>query len=204
MIRELWHRYLDARRAGSLVLGALAMGLCVLTLALTPGFVVRGEGAVGGFARYGPLFGAALGMAVRGYAFHRKPGTRNGLRWAIAQGGLMALVGLGTFATATAIHPFVSRNPMLGGDAWLGLMAIAVVLGLSFGVLWERDRRRRRIGTVLLLAFCLIIVGGVGIRAGGAWILIGTPALVVGVIALFLVAVQGMSDLIQAVADSAA
>ena len=204
LIRELWDRHMDSRRALSAALSVVAGGLGVLALAVTPGFVVAGGADPGGYAKFAPMIGGAFGMAVRGYAFHRKPGTRNGLRWALAQGGLMALLFLGAFAAAAAINPIVSSNPALGGDAWLGLLATALVLGAASGVLWEREHHRRRTAAVMLLAVCLIILGLVGLRAGGLGILIGTPLLAVGVFGLVAATVQGAADLVQGAANSSA
>lgn len=101
---------------------------------------------------------------------------------------------LGLFAIATLINPIVSSNATLGGDAWLGLMATALVVGAISSVLWERSQHRRRIAAVLLLAVCLIIVGLIGLRAGGPSMLIGTASLLAGIIALIKAAVEGVSD----------
>jgi peptidoglycan/LPS O-acetylase OafA/YrhL len=142
-------------------------------------------------------------MGVRGYAFHRKPGTRDGLKWALAQGGLMALAVLGLFSAASAIHPIVSPNPMLGRDAWVGLLAVCLVLGAISSVLWERNRRRQRTATILLIAVCLIIVGLFGLRAGGLGTMVGTPLLVVGVFGLVVASLQGAAALVEGTADYA-
>jgi hypothetical protein len=140
-------------------------------------------------------------MAIRGWAFHRRPGTRNGLRWALAQGGLMFLATLALFVLAALINPIVGPSLTLAWDAWLGMLATAMILGTAAGVLWERTRRGRRTGAAMLLAIVLIVVGLVGLRAGGPWLLFGSPPLVIGVIALFLAAIQNWSDLVDTAAD---
>jgi len=204
MIRESWGRHMDAARIVAVVLFSVASGCAVMALAVTPGFVVSGDDGAGGFAKLAPAAGAAVGMAVRGYAFHRKPGTRDGLRWAVTQGGLMALTVLGMFLLAALVNPIVTRNPALGGDAWLGLLAISLVAGASSGVMWERHRRRRRIAAVLLLAVCGIVVGLVGLRVGGSWIVPSALVVVAGFVVLALAALESWSELMRAVADSAA
>ena len=203
MIRELWDRHMDARRVLSLTLGVVAYGLGILLLAVTPGFVASGGADPGWFARLAPAIGGASGMAVRGYAFHRRPGTRNGLRWALFQGGLMFLVILGLFALATAISPIVSPNPTFGGDAWAGLLAVGAVVAMTSNVLWERSRQRQRIAAVLLVGVCLVIAGVAGLRAGGPWTPVGTVVLVAGAFAVVAAALQGLSELVQPTANPA-
>lgn len=203
VIRELWDRQMDARRALSVGLGVVAYGLGVILLAVAPGFVASGGADRGWFAGLAPAFGGATGMAVRGYAFHRKPGSRDGLRWAVAQGGLMLLAILGMFALAMAISPIVSSNPTFGGDAWVALMAVGTVFAMTSNVLWERNRDRQRIAAVLLMAVCLIIAGVAGPRAGGPWTPVGTIVLVAGILGVAAAALQGLSHLVQAAADPA-
>lgn len=200
---ELWDRHMDSTRVLAVALGAVAYGLLVVALALTPGFAVSGGADSAWFAKVVPALAGASGLAIRGYAFHRRPGTRKGLCWGLAQGGLMFLVIFAMFALATAFNPIVRSNEMLGGAAWAGLSAIGVVLGLIANVLWERSQRRRRIAVVLLAASCLIIVGLIGLRAGGPWILIGTPSLLVGIVALIGVALQGAAELVEATGEPA-
>lgn len=204
MIREWWEQHMDARRAFSLVLAAVAIALVILALALTPGFATSGTNDIGGLGKYGIALGGSLGRALRGYLLHRSLGVGSGLRWALAQGGSMALLLLGMFAAATAIGPIVSANPTLGGDAWMGIMAIAVVIGTASNDLWERNARRRRIAALFLLAVCLVIVGLIALRSGGLMTLIGAPALAVGIIALVAAVARGFSDLKQELAETSA
>jgi hypothetical protein len=203
VIRELWDRHMDARRALSVALGVVAYGLGILALAVTPGFVVTAGADPGAFAKLAPAVGGASGMAIRGYVFHRRPGTRNGLRWALAQGGLMLLVILGAFALATAISPIVSPNPTFGGDAWAGLLAVGTVVAVTSGVLWERNRHRQRIAAVQLVAVCLVIAGIAGLRAGGPWTPVGTIALVAGILSVAAAALQGLSHMFQETTEPA-
>ena len=204
VIRELWDRHMDARRALSVGLGVVAYGLGVLLLAVVPGFVASDGTDPGWFAGLVPAFGGATAMAVRGYAFHRRPGTRDGLRWGIVLGGLMLLGVLSLFVLATVIHPIVSPNPMFTSEAWLGLLAIGSIVAMTSNVLWERNQRRQRIAAVLLTAVCLLIAGIAGLRAGGPWTPVGTALLVVGVLAVAGAALQGFSALLEAPADPAA
>jgi hypothetical protein len=203
VIRELWDRHMDPRRALSLGLGVVAYILGVLLLAVVPGFVASGGAGPDWFAGLGLAFGGATGMAVRGYAFHRRPGTRGGLRRGILLGGLMLLGILGMFALASAIHPIVSPNPMITSEAWLGLAAIGSVVVTTANVLWERNQRRQRIAAVFLLAVCLTIAGVAGLRAGGPWTPVGIALVVVGVLAVAAAAIQGFSALLEAPADPA-
>lgn len=204
MIREWWNRQMDAQRAFSLVLGAGAVVLMILGLALAPGFLASGDHDGGGFAKYSAAFGGTFGFAARAFLLHRKSGIGNGLLWAVAHGGSMALFFVAMFAAATAISPIVSRSPTLGGDAWSGIMAIAIVLGLTFNLMWERNARRRRIAAVLLLAAGILIGGLIGLRSGGAWAVIGTLSLSAGIITLVVAIVQGLSELHQEMAETAA
>lgn len=203
MIRELWDRHMDARRALSVGLGVVAYGLGVLFLSVAPGFEVPGRADPGWFAWLAPAVGGASGMAIRGYALHRRPGTRNGLRWALAQGGLMLLVILGMFALAALIHPIASSNPALGGDAWLGLLAVGAIVTTTSNILWERNRHRQRTAAVLLVAVCLIVAGVAGLRAGGLGTPIGTTFLVAGILGVAGAALQGISHLVRVTADQA-
>jgi len=203
VIRELWDRHMDARRALSLALGVVAYGLGVLFLAVAPGFMVAGSADPGWFAMLAPAVGGASGMAIRGYAFHRRSGTRDGLRWAFVQGGLMLFVILGMFALATVIHAVVQPNLTFGGDAWLGLLAVGAVVAMTSNVLWERNRHRQRIAAVLLAAVCLIIAGVAGLRAGGQGTPIGTVFLAAGVFGVAASALQGLSNLVQPTSDPA-
>jgi peptidoglycan/LPS O-acetylase OafA/YrhL len=203
VIRELWDRHMDAKRALSVALGAVAYGLGILALAVTPGFVVSGGTDPGWFAKLAPAVGGASGMAINGYATHHRPGTRSGLRWALAQGGLMLLVILGAFALATAISPIVSPNPTFGGDAWAGLLAVGAVLAGASAVLWERNRRRQRTAAVLLVAVCLVIAGIAGRRAGGPWTPAGTLVLIAGILGVAAAMLQRLSHMVQETADPA-
>jgi hypothetical protein len=203
MIRGLWDRHLDARRAVSVALGVVAYGLGIVALAVVPGFVVSGGSDPGWFAKLAPAVGGASGIAIRGYAFHHRPGTRNGLRWALAQGGLMLLVILGGFALAAAINPIISPNPTFGGDAWAGLAAVGMVLAGTSGVLWERNRQRQRIAAVLLVATCLVVAGIAGLRAGAPWTPIGTIVLVAGILGVAAAALLGLSQLTKETAERA-
>ena len=147
---------------------------------------------------------AVLGLALRGYLLHRSLGVGSGLRWALAHGGSMALFFVGMFAAATVISPIVSANPTLGGDAWSGIMAIAVVIGTASNDLGNATPRRRRIAALFLLAVCLVIVGLIALRSGGLMTLIGAPALAVGIIALVAAVARGFSDLKQELAGTPA
>ena len=185
------------------MLAAIAQLLLVLALAADEAFVAPAGAGDTGWLRYLPLVGAASGIALRGYLLHRRSGTRNGLLWALAQGGSMALLLLGMVVVATAIGPAVRGNPTLDGDSWMAIMAVAVVLGLTSTLLWERDAQRRRTAAILLLATSLIIGGLVGIRGGGWWTLIGAPSLFVGMLAIGLAALRGLSDLMGMAESSA-
>jgi hypothetical protein len=185
------------------LLFAIALACATLALAVTPGFVVAGNGSPGGVVAFAPAVGAAAGMALRGYVLHRRPGTHDGVWWAVIQGGLMGLTLLGVFALAALVGPAIRPNPALGGDAWLGLMAVAAIAGTASGVLWERIRRRRRTGALLLLAICLLAAGLAGIRAADPWPMIGAPPLVIGVIALVVALIAGWSDLIDSAGSTA-
>jgi hypothetical protein len=203
VIRERWNRHMDARRALSVGLGVVALGIGIIALAVTPGFVVSGGSDPGWLAKLAPAVGGASGVAIRGYAFHRRPGTRDGLRWAFIQGGLMLLLFLGGYAMAAAISPIVSPNPIFGGDAWAGLLAVGTVLAGISSVLWERSRQRQRIAAVFLVAACLVIAGIAGLRAGGSWTPIGTLFLVAGILGVAAAALQGLSNLVQPTSDPA-
>ena len=117
MIRELWNRHMDTRRALSVGLGVAAYVLCVVALAVAPGMVTSGGANPPWIAGTAPALGGAVGMAIRGWAFHRRPGTRNGLRWALAQGGLMFLATLALFVLAALINPIVGPSLTLAWDA---------------------------------------------------------------------------------------
>lgn len=204
MVREWLTRHMDAKRAFSLVLGAVAQALLIVALAATPGFLASGGNDGSGLATYGIAFGGAFGFATQAFLVHRKSGIENGLLWALAQGGSMALLLVGTFAAATAISPIVSRNSTLGGDTWLGLMATAVGLGLTSNLMWQRNPRRRRTAAIFLLAAGFIIGGFIGLRSGGFWTLIGVLSLSVGIIAVVMAMAEGFSNLKQAMAETAA
>jgi hypothetical protein len=203
MIRELWQRHMDPPRALSVVLGVVGIGMGIIALAVAPGFVVSGGSDPGWLAKLAPAVGGASGMAIRGYAFHRRPGTRDGLRWALIQGGLMLLLFLGAYALAAAISPIVSPNPIFRGDAWAGLLAVGTVLAGISSVLWERSRQRQRIAAFFLVAACLVIAGIAGLRAGGTWAPIGTAFLVAGILGVAAAALQGLSQLVRETADPA-
>jgi hypothetical protein len=201
LIRELWNRHMDARRALSVGLGVVAYGLFVLVLAVSPGLITSSSADAGWLAWSAPALGGSFGIAVRGYVLHRRTGTRNGLRWGLALGGLMLLVILGMFALAILINPIVGSSPTFGGDAPLGLLAIGAVVGLCSNVLWERNRNRQQIAGMLLVVGCLIIAGIVGLRAGEPWSPIGTAFLVVGVLGAAAAALLAWSELVEATGD---
>lgn len=203
MVRDLWSRYMDGRRALSVALGVTAYGLCTVALAVEPGFFVSSGTDPGWLVKLAPAIGGASGVAIRAYAFHRRPGTWDGLRWALAQGGLMLLLILCLFALAWALSPILSPNPTLGGDAWAGLVAVGAVLAGASAVLWERNRHRQRIAALLVVAVCLIIAGIAGLRADGPWRPVGAIALVAGILGVAAAALQGLSNLVQETADPA-
>ena len=140
-------------------------------------------------------------MAVRGYVLHRRPGTRNGLRWALALGGLMFLTIFATFVLAILVNPIVGSSPTFDGDAPLGVLAIGAVVGLCSNVLWERNRNRQQIAGIVLIAACLVIAGIIGLRAGEAWSPIGTAFLVAGVIGVAAAALLAWWELVEATGD---
>jgi hypothetical protein len=201
VIGELWDRNMDTRRVLSVGLSVVAYGLLVLALAVMPSMVTAGGADPRWIAWTAPALGGAVGVAIHGWAVHRRPGTRNGLRWGLAQGGLMFLTILALFALAILINPIVGSSPTFGGDAPLGLLAIGVVVGLCSNVLWERNRIRQRIAGILLIAGCLIIAGIVGLRAGGPWSPIGTALLVVGILGAAAAILLAWLELFEATGD---
>jgi hypothetical protein len=203
VIRELWNRHMDSRRVLAVTLGVVAYGLLVLAWAVIPSFAGSRTADPGWLAWSAPALGAFIGTAVRGYALHRRTGTRNGLRWGLVQGGLMLLLILGVFALATSISPIVSPNPTFGGDAWAGLLAVGTVLAATSGVLWERNRQRQRTAVYLLVAVCLVIAGFAGLRAGGPGTPIGTLFLVAGILGVAAATLVRLSHLVQETADPA-
>lgn len=202
MIRDWWHREMDARRAFSVLLYAVWLALAVLAFAAMFSFLPP-DGSDVGLLWLAPALGAAFGIATRAYLLHRRPGRRHGLVWATIQGGSMALLLFGVFAVANAISPVIGGNSVLGGDTWLGLAAIAVVIGLIAAYLWERNPTRRRAGAISLLAAALIIGGLLGVRAGGWWTLPGVGLVGVGVIAVIATTMQGFAELKREMAESA-
>jgi len=201
VIRDWWHREMDARRAFSVLLYAVALALSVLAFAAMFSFLPRGDNDVG-LLWYAPGLGGAFGIATRAYLLHRGPGRRHGLVWATIQGGSMALLLLGMFAVARAVSPVIGGNSAFGGDTWLGLAALAVVIGLIGAFLWERNPTRRRASGIFLLAAALIIGGLLGVRAGGWWTLPGAGLLGVGVIAAIAATTQGFVELKREMAES--
>jgi len=195
---------MDTKRVFSLVMAAVALALCVVALAAAFAFLAPGDDDVGGVARYSAAFGGTVGFAARAFLLHRRSGTRLGMLWALAQGGSMALLLFGTVVVATAVSPMVRDNSTLGGDAWMGIMAAGVVIGLTSTLLWERDARRRRIAASFLLASGFIVGGLAGLRGGGPWTPIGAISLAVGFVALVAALVQGFAELRQEIAETAA
>ena len=202
MIREWWARHMDARRALAAALTAVALLLCVAAMAAAPGFATSGTGDPGGFAKYSAALGGASGFGLRAYLLHRKSGLLSGLRSAVVEGGAMALLLLGMFVLAFVIRPSASSNEVLDGDAWMGILAIGVVLSAVAGVLWERNDRRRRIAVAFLVAVGFIAGGILVFRVGGAASAIGTVALVVGIVALCRAWLRGFQDLKREMAET--
>jgi hypothetical protein len=203
VIREWWIREMDARRVFSAALASVSLLLCVLALAAVPGFVTSGAQDPGGLAKYSAALGGASGIALRAYLLHRRAGVSAGLRSAVVQGGSMALLLFGMFILAIATHPIVGRIEPLGGDAWIGLLATAVLVGLTSSVLWERIERRRRNAVAVLVAVGFIIGGMIGTRIGGAWTVIGGVSILVGILALGRAILQGFQDLRQEMTETA-
>ena len=177
---------MDARRALGILIGAAGTVLVVLGFAAAPGLLGWG-------GTYVIFVSGILGSATRGYLDHRRSGLGPGLRWALAYGGLMLLLFVAFVATAVAIRPIVSPNPMLG-VAWPGILATGSVLGAISSLVWEPNPRRRRFAAVTFLALGLILGGLIASREGGWWTPLGMLSVPVGVIALLVGIVQGIVE----------
>ncbi|MBI3748487.1 MAG: hypothetical protein HY262_06550 [Chloroflexi bacterium] len=185
----------------AIALGVVALILCVVALAATPGFTTSGTSDPGGLAKYSVALAGASGFGFRAYLLHRHAGLVDGVRSAIVEGGAMALLLLGMFVLAFAVSPSVASSHSFEGDAWLGILATGIFLALVSGVLWERNDRRRRTVVALLVAGGLIAGGIAGLRIGGGASAIGGVVLVVGIAALSRAWLRAFHELKQETAE---
>jgi hypothetical protein len=166
MINAWWEANMDARRMISILIAVIGFAVVALGIAASPDSSAL-AGTYGLFIVPG-LIGAAIG----GYRRHRVSDPARAPLWGLASGALVAAMMVATLGTALLIRPTVRGIPGLE-DAWSGVFASGILIGLVGAVLWERDFRRRRFAALLGFAF-LLIAGGVFVRSSGdAWAMLG-------------------------------
>lgn len=186
MTHGRWTRYVDGRRALSLVFGVAGTVLFVLGFAAAPvPLGPNGSSLV--------FLGASLGIATRGYLDHRRAGRGDGLRWALAYGGGMLLFFIVFLVVAAAIRPIVAGNATLT-DAWMALVAGGLPLGAICAIVWERNPRRQRIDALLFLALGLLLGGLVAATQGDPWTALGVVGIPAGFLALLVALVQSILE----------
>jgi hypothetical protein len=178
MIREWWGREMDARRAISLAIEAVGLVLMILGLGA---WYSDGHD----FEWWAPL-SVATGLAVGTFVQHRPSGRVRASLRALAAFAQLVLFFVAVVVTADAIGPGSSPMPdLLGVLALSGAALVAISQLLS-----ERDPWKRRRLIRGYLALGLVVSGGVALVIGGSWTPLGLIALLVGVVACYLVAVR--------------
>lgn len=167
MISAWWQANMDARRAISLLIAVAGGAVLALGFAASP---IPTSGPFGSITVF--AVPAGLGAAIGEYRRRRVSDPARAPLWGLASGAWVAASLVAMFGMAVLIRPAVRGIPGLE-DAWPAIFEGGLLVGFVGAILWERDARRRRFGTLLSLAV-LLIVGGVFVRSSGdAWALLG-------------------------------
>ena len=185
MISAWWQANMDARRSIGLLIAVAGCAVVALGFAASP---IPTSGPFGSITVF--AVPAGLGAAIGEYRRRRVSDPARAPLWGLANGAFLAASLVAMFGMAVLIRPAVRGIPGLE-DSWPAIFEGGLLVGFVGAVLWERDARRRRFGTLLGLAV-LLIVGGVFVRSSGdAWALLGALVSLGGFGVLLLAFVVG-------------